>query len=236
MSKNAIVYRQQQAVALNLRKITQEEGIITFLAWTTEAGFPAIINYHKELGFYCGYIGIPRSHPLYGASYHEPNKYIRPMDDDEPIGKRGIMPVFFARDMQAQFQPDVAFNVHGGITYADNRGKYQGTKEDYPSKGLFPGCWWFGFDCGHAGDAYHTSHYEQIRMDFPNQLFMGYPIPGDVFRDVPYVVEECESLARQLILRVRNRNILEWFQYIAAISKEWYDEKRVNYANRNAGK
>lgn len=206
----------------NVRKYEVSGDIVTFLAWTTEAGFPAIINYRKELGFYCGYVGIPHSHPLYGASYHEPNKYIRPLGDDEPIGKRGIMPIFFVRDMQAQFQPDVAFDVHGGITYADNRGKYQGTEESYPSKGLFPGCWWFGFDCGHAGDALHPEIYRQRQLEFPNQPFMGYPIQGDVFRDIPYVVEECESLARQLILRVRGRNPIEWMQWVWQATKEWW--------------
>ncbi len=80
---------------------------------------------------------------------------------------------------------DRCLNVHGSITFTDH---CQGD----PEKGIChltpddDDAWWFGFDCGHAGD-----------------YSPGVPLPyesgfRDIYRDIPYVTAEVESLAKQL--------------------------------------
>lgn len=65
---------------------------------------------------------------------------------------------------------DVSFQVHGGLTFS---GRPQAEDADG---------WWFGFDCGHAGDR--------------NALF-----PDGEERTLTYVEAECRSLAAQLKAR-----------------------------------
>ena len=62
-------------------------------------------------------------------------------------------------------------DVHGGLTFAGNI-------SDIAPKGEV---WALGFDAAHIGDA--TSFCSS---------------PGDVFRDLDYMITECESLARQI--------------------------------------
>lgn len=61
-------------------------------------------------------------------------------------------------------------DVHGGLTYAS-------TWEDYP------GIWWFGFDCAHAGDY------------CPAPCFFKY----GTYRPIEYVSTEVARLADQLV-------------------------------------
>lgn len=60
-------------------------------------------------------------------------------------------------------------DVHGGLTYS--------AKGEYPVESDL---WWLGFDCAHAGD------------------FEGGSCLGKPLRTLEYVVQECESLAKQL--------------------------------------
>lgn len=107
--------------------------------WVTVAGYRALVVLACDGSHHCGYVGIPKSHPLCGVGYcHAPN-----------------------------------FRVHGGLTFADNR--------DDDKK-----LWWFGFDCAHAGDIMRMEGFKDIAM------------PGVTFKDVDYVVAECEQLAQQL--------------------------------------
>jgi len=74
-------------------------------------------------------------------------------------------------------------DVHGGITFSDH---CQGD----PEKGIChvaedgDHVWWFGFDCGHAGDHSPGMHTE-IYWD-------------NIYRNISYVTSEVESLAEQL--------------------------------------
>lgn len=71
--------------------------------------------------------------------------------------------------------------VHGGLTYADKR----------------DGCFWFGFDCGHAGDLSpgmlwslsDTNGWEQHVQEI---------LKFDTYRTFEHVVEEVTVLALQL--------------------------------------
>lgn len=83
---------------------------------------------------------------------------------------------------------DVDIDVHGGLSFAS--ACQADTPEDHgvchrPSPGEPDHVWWLGFDCAHAGD--FCPRHDRLRFQ------------GDEYRDVAYVRQECQSLARQLI-------------------------------------
>lgn len=138
--------------------------------WTTKAGYRAVIIF-GDMGHHCGYVGIPKEHPLYGKAYNEDiptPEWLKEVS----IGKRGAIDIFIQalREDQSICDVGLLFDVHGGITYS-------GCSDDYPveAKGL----WWFGYDCAHYNDK--TSYSS-----------------SGIFRDADYCEKECESLAEQL--------------------------------------
>lgn len=141
--------------------------------WVTGAGFRAVVTRYKT-AHRCGYVGVSKEHPLYRVRYNEPTEHLLPLPDDEPVGRRGIIPLL-CWDKEKGVTPDIAFDVHGGVTYS---GPLDGHILDSD-------LWWFGFDCAHAGDALRET--DSV---------------GE-FRSVEYCFEECESLARQLVSRVK---------------------------------
>lgn len=75
---------------------------------------------------------------------------------------------------------------HGGLTFADRW-------DDGPA-------WWFGFDCGHAGDI-SPFMLEYRRKDMELETLAARVFLRDdweVYRDVQYVISHCERLAVQL--------------------------------------
>jgi hypothetical protein len=96
-----------------------------------ETGLPCMVLRNLELGTLCGYVGVHETHPWHG----------KPYDD-----------------------PDVS--VHGGLTFCGLYGD-TGITSVKPADALsaertstlsakpdasYVGHWFFGFDCGHAGD------------------------------------------------------------------------------------
>ena len=148
--------------------------------WQTKAGYAAVCIAIKEM-HRCGYVGIPKNHPLHGADYSKPTAKLKDMWEkvkNGPIGKRGVISLVAASletDENEKLTPSLIFNVHGGITYSGGK--------DYPVPNK-NGLWWFGFDCGHSGDGYMEGSYRSWTS-------------GSV-RTVEYVMAECESLAEQL--------------------------------------
>lgn len=136
--------------------------------WTTEAGLRAVVIQGASGGFrhHCGYVAIPKTHFLHGVGYGESVARL-PSAENLPIGAKGAIPLFCAGlsdDDDAMRRPDVVFDVHGSITYDGKDGYPVDTGED---------CWWYGFDCNHAGD------------------------DPDIHGE-GYVAQECERLAKQL--------------------------------------
>lgn len=80
---------------------------------------------------------------------------------------------------------DVA--VHGGLTYA------RGTA---PNSRKPDGLWWIGFDCAHSGDL-----CPGVRRAISMVRSRGADMPDtewpEEYRDINFVVAECESLAKQ---------------------------------------
>ncbi len=149
--------------------------------WITKAGLRAVVLVVQfEAGFdrhRCGYVGVPKGHILFGKGYSEDVPELKAALErakEGDVGKRGAISIF-AYDGESA-QPDIVFDVHGGLTYADGRPEYPAPSD----------LWWFGFDAAHSGDAQMSDH-----------LSMGLEW-GEV-RSLEYMERECESLATQIV-------------------------------------
>jgi len=78
--------------------------------------------------------------------------------------------------------------VHGGVTWANSRLR---DGRLLPMRGF-----WLGFDCAHYADL------------SPN-MSSAFAMPGSVYRDFPYVEQECVSLAKQVKVLLAGRKIEE---------------------------
>ena len=144
--------------------------------WTTAAGLRAVCMM-TTMGHRCGYDEVPQGHPLHGLGYSDTTDAIVFDPESVEIGKKSPILALTAGVGAAPGEtirrsPDIAFDVHGGLTFS-------GGGRGYPveSDG-----WWFGFDCAHAGDLTRYS--------------------DGVERTEEYVVSECESLAAQIVAAV----------------------------------
>lgn len=162
-------------------------GYIVEKDWITQSELRAvvlIVEVNGRKSHRCGYVGVPKESPFYGKGYSEQLDLIsQDAVDRTTLGKKSPILLLTARvrsddeSNKIRRSLDIACDVHGGLTYADDG------KEKYPVESDL---WWFGFDCHHSGDA-------QIEPDpyWPRDF-------DDVVRDLPYVEAECESLAAQL--------------------------------------
>ncbi len=158
------------------------------------AGYKCVVAF-GTMGHRCGYVGIPKEHPLYRKDY---TSYLEIKKED--IGNReisGIFPLLGAcLDEDERIKIEAYFQCHGGITYAGG-----GEKSEYP---IESDLWWFGFDCGHAGDkkdlqlVYEKFPNERERVKRLMEIENMYPIEDEVVRTEEYVADECKKLAEQL--------------------------------------
>lgn len=158
------------------------------------AGYKCVVVF-RSIGHRCGYVGIPKNHPLYGEHYRDYLEVKKTDVEDRKVS--GIIPLICAcLDEDERIRIEAYFQCHGGITYAGG-GKHSG----YP---IESDLWWFGFDCGHAGD---KPDYEYASKQFPTykeyyERILDNQIPGlydgDVIRTEEYVADECKKLAEQL--------------------------------------
>lgn len=157
-------------------------------------GMKCIITFSR-MGYRCGYVGIPKEHPLYGKNYDDHLEIKK--EDIEGKEVSGIFPLLGAIiDEDERVRIEAYFNCHGGITYAGG-----GENSKYP---IISNLWWFGFDCAHCDDdkdldlamEIFPEHAEQIAMT--KSIENMYPISGLVMRELDYVEEECKGLADQL--------------------------------------
>ena len=150
--------------------------------WKTKAGLWGCVIL-TDMGHRCGYVGVSDSHALYGVDCSQEVDCLN-FPGDEPVGKRGIIPLLAG----SRRAPDVVFDVHGGLTFSGPIGDVETAPKSL---------WFFGFDCAHHGDA-------------PEPGYSNHSIfSGGVVRSLDYVVGECESLAAQLVTRIRNTDTTE---------------------------
>jgi hypothetical protein len=103
-------------------------------------GFDCQIIRHRS-GHWCGYVGVPESHPLYGKGYGE---YIDTQDWMVEQRSNAFAPIpllcHAGRGVTNQLPIDLALDVHGGITFS-------GVAYWPEAEGAL---WYFGFDCAHC--------------------------------------------------------------------------------------
>lgn len=160
--------------------------------WITEAGLRAVclimLRDDSSRKHRCGYVCLPKDHPLHGKKYGEHCESLKellerikttPVCEIEHLDSFPRMLAMLSGI--ADPRPDFVFSVHGGITYSDG-------DDEYPANS--DGGWWYGFDCAHCDDA-------EIE---PDTRFPQFHRRKGVVRTLEYVVGECESLASQLQL------------------------------------
>lgn len=135
--------------------------------WIADAGYRAVAARIRN-SHLCGYVGIPKEHPLYEMPYSKRlAKSFWQEIVDRPFRGSSIDMLLASHDYKnGELGPTLSYyiDVHGGVTYS-------GGNDTYPIEDS--GLWWFGFDCGHFGDSPEV-------------------------QDLNYVVKECESMAKQL--------------------------------------
>lgn len=157
---------------------------------TTAVGLPYNIVRQNTMKHLCGYVGVPKSHPLYGVDYMDSHPSLEAMMTakdgnslEQEINSNPMTTLLGMLDGWPA-SPIHAFEVHGTVTYSGWGDQEEGS--DY---------WYFGFDCAHLHDLVpgyfdSDSHIAPLAP----QLFA-----DSVYRDIDYVRRQCEQLAMQLI-------------------------------------
>ncbi len=133
------------------------------IEWRDEAtGLPCLMVRERYSGQWCGCVGVAPGHPWYGVNY------------SGSVGDDG------------QWVPSpVEARCHGGLTYAAPC-QEGGAICHVPQPGEPDVAWWFGFDCGHCGDA------------SPRDGERHWSSGSTTYRYRDYVRREVTELARQL--------------------------------------
>lgn len=90
------------------------------MQWQDEtSGYVGLITRHEHFGNLCGYIGVPKSHPLHGSHYgtvvHLGKDYMRSL-----LAARGVAELYEDDVQKGDVQVQALLDAHGGITYADH--------------------------------------------------------------------------------------------------------------------
>lgn len=147
-----------------------------------ETGLPCLIV-RGPFGALCGYVGVPSTHPWHGKGYSANVGECR--DTCEGSKEDGY---------HYNCTPQAMVEVHGGLTFSD---ACADTTEEsqhichLPDPGEPDHVWWFGFDCGHSGDACPASDARDRERGW-GSMRSGY------YKDLAYVKREVTALARQL--------------------------------------
>ena len=157
-----------------------------------------------DMGYRCGYVGIPVGHELYKKEHGDYLDIKKPEIEDQEFGKRGVIPLLFsALDNDDRVRMDMYFNVHGSLTFSN----------DYPDYPVESNLWWLGFDCGHYMDGKDLELMEKYWGDDPKiqrkiEIEKEYYMIGDSYPvcSKEYVENECKSLVDQIIELITKGN------------------------------
>lgn len=161
--------------------------------YTDITGLPALIVC-SHIGSLCGYVGVPEVHPWHGVGYGHPMTCTH-----EPLHKS-------CYECDGDFSPGYSINVHGGITFSNFCTPEPNFARDICHM-VEPGepdhVWWFGFDCGHACDLSPAMLAGLVRCGMYRDLSEAMAAWGrrgqEIYRDIPYVVNEIHQMALQLL-------------------------------------
>lgn len=149
----------------------------------TAFGLPVRARRHELWGHWCGFVGVPPSHPLFGHHFrdpvpHPPGMMKRPFAVDEHGALNVLTSTFdHAEWGEGYASVSLIIGAHGGLSYA---GHLHGDAEN----------WYFGFDCSHAGDL------QPLALDVG--IDPEWYLSVSVYRTMAFVQSECLNLAEQL--------------------------------------
>jgi len=157
----------------------------------------------NPMGCLNGYVGVGRSHQLFGVAYNQtaafPPRFLRTANMSGWSFARSILMLFGNDTVVEDYhggmtKPEWLFNVHGGLTYSDDCAP---CKEAMDSMGWKGGDYhWFGFDTAHCYDITPGMLEDPISME----IHLRFPISRECsYRNFEYVSSECRSLASQLL-------------------------------------
>jgi len=138
-------------------------------------GLKCAIRRNSITGVLCGYVGVNKKHSFYKKGYNDLVPTFGRMKRNTSIDNIGIINAVCGEYDETVDKAIMALilDAHGGITYAS-----QGNDTYLPKNN-----WWIGFDCGHL--------YDKLP-------FMPIGVDNDIYRDMEYVTNEVNNLAKQL--------------------------------------
>lgn len=129
-----------------------------------------------QMGHRCGYVGVPKSHPMYGKGY----------DENLPFLKMATMEVYF--------------DVHGGVTFAG-----KGIGGNYPVEGELWWFGFDCAHCDDGKDLTQVEAYGLVenrrQFDELKRIENMFNTGGEM-RSFEYVERECHSFIEQIIAAV----------------------------------
>lgn len=157
--------------------------------WFNAAGLACVVKRNPLFKQLCGYVGVGGAHPLYEVDktelVPEAGKWRERLGFD--IDEHGAIDTFVAlvEDFNSEIPAGMAplnmlVGVHGGLTWSDRLYDHTG--------------WWFGFDCGHAGD-FMPGMVESIEGIGHDASFL---YDHSTYRTFDFVKQECATLAQQI--------------------------------------
>lgn len=181
-----------------LRFLRDEKRDLPPGPWHTEpdraefehVGLRCLVLRNRMLSW-CGYAAVKRGHPLHGVRFCEPSKALvklwekrlgKPVPESPGMGL--MLHMLSGRDEDDGIRPDVAFDVHGGVTFSHASDAFLGGRN----------LWWFGFDCGHCDDLSPAMIHPRFeRIGIPGDLFA-----DQTYRTMEFAMSETRKLAEQL--------------------------------------
>jgi hypothetical protein len=160
-------------------------------------GLQCVAVRDSYFGNWCGYAGVSAEHPLYGVDYKDdvpaPDSWRERRLDPAELGTLNVFLAALGRalngDMPGHAPLAMLLGAHHGLTFAGELRDFDG--------------WFFGFDCGHAGD-YQPGSIAAIthaEAESGVYLFPRRTTPeqrGEVYRTLEYTQLVCAHLADQL--------------------------------------
>lgn len=172
-------------------------------------GLKCVIQ-RNRMDCWCGYVGIDPTHALYGYEYSDTiNIPSEIKERNINLDKMDVIQFFLhcikiekGESNKEEIPVSILIQVHGGVTFsrgqlADGR-TWNGIgicEKMYSTE--IDNIWWFGFDCGHAGDLC-PGFFLNEQLNFALGDTVDPMLRNDIYRTKEYVITETKSLADQL--------------------------------------
>ena len=148
-------------------------------------GLLCVVKRQPVLKILLGYVGIPRTHPLYGVAQDALIPYPETWKDQalfiEEVGVMNMLCTDLDAMPVGHAPVHFVMTVHGGLSFSDPMDEH-------------PDLWFFGFDCGHGND-FLPGMFETLDGWNVDRLR---DTIGGTYRSFEYVKNECVHLAEQL--------------------------------------